>query len=415
MRIATPSADRGQLKLGLRSYELSKHLGNILAVITDNVNMTTNTENSGWYNSKAWASVLTTNDYYPFGLQMAGRTADSSVYRYGFNGKEIDNWSAGEQQAAVTAFGPPGPPPAPDEPIADSQSAMVYDYGFRIYNPTIGKFLSVDPLTKSYPMLTPYQFASNRPIDGVDLDGLEYLRADEARIEVVYGTLFIKLENFSQLYQKMYRKDNPYTGLITRDDQGFGNGDGKIGSVLKPIKIKTARLDNSGAKPKFYAEGITLKNTSNSYSVRNNKITNQQIVTSPGSAKGAAAFTFVVNAINFTAETYVNYALNQENAQLANQINDGGMMKLGWFIAEDEWIPYTSPLTKALSIVKKEMGEGGLITKDFQNIEDLSSIINILLFGGKGNERKEVMEIGNKLIDDVCECRQNEIEVNKEN
>ena len=34
--------------------------------------------------------------------------------------------------------------------------------------------LSVDPLTKSYPMLTPYQFASNRPIDGIDLDGKEY-------------------------------------------------------------------------------------------------------------------------------------------------------------------------------------------------------------------------------------------------
>lgn len=52
-----------------------------------------------------------------------------------------------------------------------------YDYGFRIYNPTIGKFLSVDPLTGSYPMLTPYQFASNRPIDGVDLDGLEFYQS----------------------------------------------------------------------------------------------------------------------------------------------------------------------------------------------------------------------------------------------
>ncbi|MEM1408114.1 MAG: LamG-like jellyroll fold domain-containing protein, partial [Bacteroidota bacterium] len=48
-----------------------------------------------------------------------------------------------------------------------------YDYGFRIYNPALGRFLSVDPLTKGYPMLTPYQYASNTPIYAVDLDGLE--------------------------------------------------------------------------------------------------------------------------------------------------------------------------------------------------------------------------------------------------
>ncbi len=74
----------------------------------------------------------------------------SSNYLYGFNGKERDSNLGGGTH---------------------------YDYGFRIYNPRIAKFLSVDPLTKSYPMLTPYQFASNRPIDGIDLDGLEYLNS----------------------------------------------------------------------------------------------------------------------------------------------------------------------------------------------------------------------------------------------
>ncbi len=44
----------------------------------------------------------------------------------------------------------------------------------RIYDPRLGRFLSVDPLTKEYAELTPYQFASNRPIDGIDRDGLEW-------------------------------------------------------------------------------------------------------------------------------------------------------------------------------------------------------------------------------------------------
>jgi hypothetical protein len=63
----------------------------------------------------------------------------------------------------------------------------VYDYGFRIYNPSIGKFLSVDPLTKEYAALTPYQFASDRPIDGIDVDGLEYLRTNTALFKFVGG------------------------------------------------------------------------------------------------------------------------------------------------------------------------------------------------------------------------------------
>jgi len=86
-------------------------------------------------------------DYYPFGLSMPGRSFSGTGYRYGFNGKEKDD--NGEW------------------------GATHYDYGFRIYNPSIAKFLSVDPLTKSYPMLTPYQFASNTPIRAIDLDGLE--------------------------------------------------------------------------------------------------------------------------------------------------------------------------------------------------------------------------------------------------
>ncbi len=71
-------------------------------------------------------------------------------YRYGFNGKEIDKGSEGMGGGGST-----------------------YDYGFRIYNPSLGKFLSVDPLFKSYPWFTPYQFAGNGPINAIDLDGLE--------------------------------------------------------------------------------------------------------------------------------------------------------------------------------------------------------------------------------------------------
>jgi hypothetical protein len=43
----------------------------------------------------------------------------------------------------------------------------------RIYSERLGKFLSLDPLTKDYPWYTPYQFAGNKPIWASDLDGGE--------------------------------------------------------------------------------------------------------------------------------------------------------------------------------------------------------------------------------------------------
>jgi hypothetical protein len=40
-------------------------------------------------------------------------------------------------------------------------------------NAQASRFLSVDPLTSQFSMLTPYQYASNTPIQAIDLDGLE--------------------------------------------------------------------------------------------------------------------------------------------------------------------------------------------------------------------------------------------------
>src|SRR3954464_7649616 len=100
-------------------------------------------------------------DNTPFGMQMPGRKfSDSSGYRYGFNGKENDNEIKGEGNQQ--------------------------DYGMRIYDSRLGRFLSVDPITIKYPMLTPYQFASNTPIQAIDLDGLEGMKKDNTNYRIEY-------------------------------------------------------------------------------------------------------------------------------------------------------------------------------------------------------------------------------------
>jgi RHS repeat-associated protein len=145
----TPSVDtskKWQIREGQKRYELTNHLGNVLVTVSDRRQGAAPVSQQFTYYE---AVVITATDYYPFGLEMPGRTFQSGNYRYGFNGKENDrngSWSGNQ---------------------------LVQDYGFRLYNPAIGKFLSVDPITKDYPELTPYQFASDCPISAIDLDGLE--------------------------------------------------------------------------------------------------------------------------------------------------------------------------------------------------------------------------------------------------
>ena len=50
----------------------------------------------------------------------------------------------------------------------------LYDYGFRWYDPATARFVSVDPLAGEFPHNATYAYAENRPIDGIDLEGLEW-------------------------------------------------------------------------------------------------------------------------------------------------------------------------------------------------------------------------------------------------
>lgn len=131
---------------GQKAYELTDHRGNVMTVVSDKKKGIDGNSDGiiEYYN----ADVVNSSDYYPFGALMPGRifSADNK-YRYGYNGKENDNEIKGEGNQQ--------------------------DYGKRVYDPRLGRFLSVDPLQAKYPNLTPYQFASNSPIANIDLDGLE--------------------------------------------------------------------------------------------------------------------------------------------------------------------------------------------------------------------------------------------------
>jgi RHS repeat-associated protein len=66
-------------------------------------------------------------------------------YRYGFNGMQRDDELKGEGNSL--------------------------DFGARIYDSRLGKFLSLDPLTYNFPFYSPYQFANNNPVAFIDING----------------------------------------------------------------------------------------------------------------------------------------------------------------------------------------------------------------------------------------------------
>ena len=70
---------------------------------------------------------------------------NAGSYRYGFQGQEKDDEVKGEGNS--------------------------YDFGARIYDPRVGRWLSRDAYEAKYPAFTPYNFVANNPLIFVDPDG----------------------------------------------------------------------------------------------------------------------------------------------------------------------------------------------------------------------------------------------------
>ncbi len=125
--------------LRVRNYELKDHLGNVRVIVSDQKQ------------ADASAKVQSYSNYYAFGMEMPGmQYADNQAYRYGYNGKEKEN-ELNEQN---------------------------YDFGARIYDSRIGKWLSTDPLEKKFISNSPYHFCLNNPIIYIDPDGKDVILKD---------------------------------------------------------------------------------------------------------------------------------------------------------------------------------------------------------------------------------------------
>ncbi len=127
---------------------LRDHLGNLRVSLT--------------FDKEGKALILQEHHYYPFGLRHKGYglppaqiryDADrdkiftvqnvAGRYKYWYNGKE---WQ-------------------------EDLDYDVYSYGWREYDPALGRFMVMDRFAEKYASLTPYQYAGNNPVFFVDMKG----------------------------------------------------------------------------------------------------------------------------------------------------------------------------------------------------------------------------------------------------
>lgn len=138
---------------------------------------------------------------------------DKDKYRFGFNGQEkVNEW------AGIGNF---------------------MEFSERGQDTRTGRFITYDPLAKQYPWNSPYAFAENRPIDGIDLEGREFLWFGVEKAEkILLGTSHLKTT-----------RERVTNGFIGRAKEV---GSGLVNLVKHPPLLATA--DPGIAKRTFEAD-----------------------------------------------------------------------------------------------------------------------------------------------------------------
>ena len=124
-------------------------------------------------------TAASTNSFLPQGFPLANTFLKST--RYGFNGKMKDSEVEGEGD--------------------------VYDFGARMYDARLGRWLSLDPEQKKYPHISPYNAFENNPVCFKDPDGKDASVTIVGNNVKISTTIFIYGAGATQATATQMQKD----------------------------------------------------------------------------------------------------------------------------------------------------------------------------------------------------------------
>jgi RHS repeat-associated protein len=207
--------------------------------------------------ANAGVCLQNTYDYSPFGVSLDGRTIEGDFYRRGFNGMEKD-----------------------DE-VKNSEGTS-YDFGARMYDPRVGRFLSSDHFMRISVNKSLYSFAGNSPIYSIDKNG-EYQFPAGSNYETKYPKLtaylkndiqdilsnpkvleaFMKYGQFTkeQAAEVLKWREGPTIKIVQTNNYGFFNAsvDPDVINVSEDlIKKLESALSNEDAEAVLFVTGVTI-------------------------------------------------------------------------------------------------------------------------------------------------------------
>ena len=172
-------------------YYLTDHLGSVRVTVDERGDPV------GW------------DDYYPFGLQMPGR----SQQQYGSPATDVKY--TGHELNQEGGLG-------------------IYHAGARLYDPAVGRFMQQDPMTGKYPGWSPYNYVLGNPVVFVDPDGREVWAYNEDWINRIASELNERIPGIGISNEQRTREVEDgdgnviveeYYALTILEDSGFDWGE----------------------------------------------------------------------------------------------------------------------------------------------------------------------------------------------